>query len=164
MNTKTKIIKTAKICSIVCKVLYCLACAACIAFVVLAIALSCTHAIKSLTVGETAILFATLALYSFMLVGLLWNVERIFVNIEKEQTPFCERAHHYLKKVGIFLLLTATVPALVGTTLLHTVTPATELNFPIDLGGIIAGTVLLIFRQFVTYGKELEDKNASLKG
>lgn len=164
MNTKTKIMKTAKICGIVCKVCYCLAIAACITFIALAIALSCTHAIKSLTDGETAIVFATLALYAFMLIGLLWNVEQIFVNALKEQTPFCERVRHYLKKAAIFLILISTVPALVGTTLLHSIVPATELNFSVELGGIIAGIVLLLFGQFVEYGKELEDKHSNLKG
>lgn len=158
METKNKIIKTGKICSIISKVVYCLDCVACLTFIVLAITLSYTGAIKSLTAGETAILFSTLALYSFIAIGLLWNLERIFVNIVKEETPFSKSAPHYLKKVGIFLILLSTIPALVGTILLHSITPATELNFPIELGGIIAGIVLLVFCQFVQYGKELEDK------
>ncbi len=159
MNTKNKIMKTAKICGIVCKILYCLAIAVCVTFIALAIALSCTNAIKSFTVGETAILFATLALYAFMLIGLLWNVEQIFGNILKEQTPFCERVCHYLKKAAIFLILISTVPALIGTILLHSIVPATELNFSIEFGGIIAGIVLLIICQFFEYGHDLEDKN-----
>lgn len=159
MKTKNKIIKTAKICGTICKVFYCLACIACITFIVLAIALSSTNAIKSFTSGETAILFGTLALYSFMAIGLLWNIEQIFVNILKEQMPFCERASHYLKKVAIFLILISTVPALIGTILLHSIIPATELNFSIELGGIIAGIVLLIFCQIFEYGHELEDNN-----
>lgn len=159
MNTKNKIIKTAKICGTVSKVFYCLACVACITFIALAIALSCTNAIKSFTAGETAILFGTLALYAFMVVGLLWNIEQIFISIVKEQKPFCERVCHYLKKAAIFLILISTVPALIGTILLHSIIPATELNFSIEFGGIIAGIVLLIICQFFEYGHELEDKN-----
>lgn len=159
METKNKIVKTAKICSTICKVFYCLACVACIAFIALAIALSCTNAIKSFTAGETAILFGALALYAFMLVGLLWNTEQIFVNVVKEQTPFCKRVTHYLKKTGIFLILLSTIPAIIGTILLRSVVPATELNFSIGLGGIIAGIVLILFCQFFEYGNELEEKN-----
>lgn len=159
METKNKILKTAQICSIICKVFYCLACAACLAFIALAIALSCTNAIQSFTVGETAILFGTLALYAFMTVGLLWNIEQIFVNIVKEKKPFCKRVTHYLKKTGVFLILLSTIPALIGTILLRSIVPATELNFSIGLGGIIAGIVLILFCQFFRYGNELEEKN-----
>lgn len=159
MGTKNKIIKTAKIFSTVCKVFYCLACAACVAFIALAVALSCTNAIKSFTAGETAILFGTLALYSFMAIGLLWNIEQIFVNIVKEQAPFSKRTSRYLKKTGVFSILLSTVPALIGTMLLHSIVPSTELNFSIELVGIIVGIVLIIFCRFFEYGNELENIN-----
>lgn len=159
MDTKNKILKTAKICGITCKVLYCLAIVACVTCIVLAVALACTNAIKPLIAAETAILFGTIAFYAFMAVGLLWNIEQIFVNIVKEQRPFGERVNHYLKKTGIFLILIATIPALIGTILLHLIVPETELNFSIELGGIIAGIVFILLGLFFQYGKELEDKS-----
>ena len=159
METKNAIIKTAKICGTVCKVFYCLAIAACLTFIALAIALPCTNAIKSFTVGETAILFGTLALYSFIAIGLLWNVEQIFVNIVKEQTPYCNAVNHYLKKIGTFLIIISTVPSLLGTVLLHSVIPETQLNFHIELGGIIVGIALLVFSKIFEYGKEFKANN-----
>lgn len=159
MDTKNKIVKNAKICRVICKVFYCLACVSCIVFIALAIALSRTNAIKSLTAAETAILFGTLSLNAFIVVGLLWNIEQVFVNIVKEQTPFSKKVTHYLKKTGIFLILLSTIPALIGTVLLRAIVHTTELNFSIGLGGIIAGIVLILLCQFFVYGNELEQKN-----
>lgn len=156
METKNKIIKTAKVCYNVSKVLYILSIFACIAFIVLAIALSCTHAIKSLTVAETAIMFGTLALYAFTLIGLLWNVEGVFKSIVDVQAPFTERVSHYLKKIAVFVILLAVVPALVGSILLRAICPSTEIVFPIEFGGIVAGVVLFLFGMFFKYGKELQ--------
>lgn len=156
METKNKILKTAKVCYIVSKVLYVLSFAVCTIFIALAIALSLTHAIESLSVAETAILFSTFALYSFMSIGLLWNVEGIFKSIGDAQSPFGERISHYLKKIAVFTILLSTVPALVGSTVMRAVCPETELVFPVSFGGIIAGIVLLLLGMFFKYGKELQ--------
>lgn len=156
METKNKIIKTAKVCSIVSKVLYILSCVACVVFIALAIALSCTHAIKSLTVSETAIIFSTLALYAFMCIGLLWNVEGIFKSIVEMQAPFAERVSHYLKKIAIFVILLAVIPALVGSILLRAICSSTEMIFPISFGGIVAGVIMFLLGMFFQYGKELQ--------
>lgn len=158
MDTKNKILKTAKTCGTISKVIYCLAIVVCITSIVLAVVLACTNAIKAFTAAETAILFGTIALYAFMAIGLLWNIEQIFVSIVKEQKPFSEKVNHYLKKTGIFLILIATIPAVLGTILVRSIVPATELNFSIELGGVIAGIVLIILGLFFQYGKELEDK------
>ncbi len=156
METKDQIIKTARVCYVISKVLYFLSFAACIAFIILAIALSCTHAIETLTVAETAILFGTLALYAFMCIGLLWNVESIFKSVGDAQAPFGERVSHYLKKIAIFVILLSVIPALVGSILLRTICPSTELVFPIEFAGIIAGLVLFLIGMFFKYGKELQ--------
>ncbi len=159
METKKKIIKTARVCYIVSKVLYALSCVACIVFIVLAIALSCTHAIRSWTVAETAIIFGTFALYAFMCIGLLWNVEGIFKSVGDGQAPFNERVSHYLKKIAIFIILLSVIPALVGSILLRAICPSTEIVFPIEFGGIIAGIVMFLFGLFFKYGKELQIKD-----
>lgn len=156
METKKKIIKTAKVCYSVSKTLYILSCVACTVFIVLAIALSCTHAIKTLTVAETAILFSTLALYAFMCIGLLWNVEGLFKSIKDANAPFGDRVSHYLKKIAIFVILVAVVPALVGSILIRIVCPETEIVFPVSFSGIVAGLVMFIFGLFFKYGKELQ--------
>lgn len=156
METKSKIIKTAKVCSIVSKVLYVISCVACLVFIALAIALSCTHAIKSITVEETAIIFSTLALYAFICIGLLWNVEGIFKSVVEMQAPFSERVSHYLKKIAVFVIILAVVPALVGSILLRAICPSTETVFPISFSGIVAGAILFLFGVFFKYGKELQ--------
>ena len=101
METKNKMIKTAKTCQIVAKVLYIVACVVCLTFIVLAIVLPTTNTVGELTKGEVAVLFSALALYAFVCVGLLWNVEGLFKSIVKEQSPFAQPVGHYLKKIEI---------------------------------------------------------------
>ena len=151
MKTKNKIIKTARICHKITTGLYYASCVLCLTFIVLAIALSCTKAIKTFTVEETACLFGTLALYSFMSIGLLWNVASIFKNVEQEKAPFSEKVSYYLKRSSIFV-----IPALIGSTVLRIICPTTDLTFPISLGGIISGITIFMIGMFFNYGKELQ--------
>lgn len=159
MDTKNKIIKTARICYIIAKILYCLAFIACLTFVVLAIVLSQKVTIKSLLPAEVGMVFGTLALYAFVGIGLLWNVEGIFKSIAKEQSPFSESVSHYLKKIAVFIILISIVPALIGSTCLRIMCPESEIVFPIEFGGVIAGIVLFLIGMFFTYGKELQKKD-----
>lgn len=156
MKMKNKIIKTSKICNKITKLLYYLSCIMCLTFIVLAIVLSCTKAIKSFTVAETACLFGTLALYSLITTGLLWNVSSIFKNIEQEKTPFSEKVSYYLKRSAIYIMLISVVPALVGSTILRIIYPQTDLTFPISLGGIISGIAMFMIGMFFNYGEELQ--------
>ena len=159
MELKNKIVKTAKICKITTKVLYCVSFAVCFVFIALAIALSVTDAIKDFTPAETAIIFATAALWAFILIGLLWNVEGIFKCIERDQTPFGDGVSHYLKKTAIFVLVISIVPALLGTTLLTTICPETEFTFPVSVSGIVSGAILFLIGMFFKYGKELQKRD-----
>lgn len=159
MEMKNKIVKVAKVCYIVAKVLYCLAFAVCLTFIALAIALPLTNVIDAYTPAEIAIVFATAALYAFMCIGLLWNVEGLFKSIAKEQTPFCEAVCHYLKKIAVFVLLTEIIPSILGSTVLKIVCPASDFNFPIDVGGLIAGGVLFLIGMCFQYGNELQKKD-----
>lgn len=159
MELKNKIVKTAKVCYIAAKVLYLIAFAVCLAFIGLAIGLSVTNAISALSPAETAVLFSTLALYAFVCIGLLWNVEGLFKTIAKEQSPFTERVSHYLKKVAIFVIVLSAVPALLGTTILRIVCPETEVVFPIELCGIVVGAVLFFIGLLFKYGKELQKRD-----
>ena len=159
METKNKIVKTVKVCGIISKVLYLLSCVACLVFIVLAIVLPLTNAVQTYTNAETAVIYATLALYAFTCVGLLWNIEGIFKTITKEQSPFAEKVSHYLKKVAIYVIVLSTVPALLGSTVVRIVYPETEIAFPIELGVIIAGAVLFLIGLFFKYGKELQNKD-----
>ena len=159
METKNTILKTAKVCYIVSKVLYCLLCAACLTFIVLAIALPLTNAIDSLTKGETATVFSTLAVYAFMCIGLMWNVEGLFKSVVINQKPFGEAVNHYLKKIAIFILLVSLVPSLVGSIVVRIACPETELTFPIAMGGVVGGIVLLLIGIFFKYGNELQKQS-----
>lgn len=159
MDTKNKIVKTARVCHIVTKVLYLVSIAVCLTFIILAIVLPSTDAIVTLHASEVAVVFATLALYAFICIGLLWNVEGLFKSIVQEQSPFNEGVSHYLKKIAIFILLISVVPALVGSTVVRIVYPTTEITFPIEVGGIIAGVVLFVFGVVFKYGKELQKRD-----
>lgn len=159
METKQKIVKTAKVCGIIAKVLYLLACVECVTLIVLAIVLPKVHPLDPLTPKETAVQLATLALQAFVLIGLLWNVEGIFKTIAAEQTPFAERVGHYLKKTAIFTIVLAVVPAIVGTSLAHILCKGTELVFPTEAGGVVIGVVLLLIGVFFKYGNELQKRD-----
>ena len=52
----------------------------------------------------------------------------------------------------------ALVPALVGSTVVRLIDTDTTMNFPISLGGVIAGVVLFVVGVFFKYGKELQTK------
>lgn len=159
METKNKIVKTAKVCTIISKVLYLLSVAVTLTLIVLAIVLPITGAISGYSAGEVTVFFATLALYAFICIGLLWNVEGIFKSVASEQSPFTERVGHYLKKVAIFVTVLSIVPALLGSTILRIIYPETELTFSIELGGIIVGAVLFLIGTFFSYGIELQKRD-----
>ena len=133
METKNKIIKLAKGFNIASKVLYIGSCVACLAFTVLAIVLPCLNVIEEFSVAEVACLFGTLALYSFVCIGLFWNVCGIFKSIINNQAPFSERVSYYLKKTAGFIIVMAVVPALVGSTVVHLLDADSIMNFPISL-------------------------------
>lgn len=158
MKTKMKVVKTAKICGIVAKVLYLLSFVLCLAFIALAIALPLTNAISALTPAEVAVIFGTLALYAFILIGLLWNIKGVFKIIVREKTVFAEKVAHYLKKVAVFVIILSVVPAIFGSAALRIACPTTEITLPIELSGVIVGVVLFLIGAFFNYGKELQER------
>ena len=159
METKNKIVKTAKVCQIITKVLYILSFAVCLTFIALAIALPITEVIKEYAPKEVAMIFSTLALYSFICIGLLWNVEGIFKSIVNARSPFCEGVNHYLKKTAIYVLVISVVPALLGSIILKAICSETELTFPISVIGIVAGAVLFLIGMFFKYGSDLQKQD-----
>ena len=159
MDTKNKIIKVASIGKICSQVLYILSIVACLVFTVLAIVLSCTHAIKSIESAETAIIFAVLALYAFFMFGLLWNVQQFFASIQQAKSVFNARSGKYLKKSAIFTMVVSFVPAIIGSALMHAIVPASEFVFRIELVGIITGALLTLVGLFFQYGQELQKKD-----
>ena len=155
METKNKIIKLAKICQIISKVLYIASFVVCLVFIALAIALPLSGT-TALPTAETAVLFGALALYAFVCIGLLWNVEGFFKSIHKGQAPFNEAVNHYLKKIALFILLLSVAPSLIASIVIKAINPETELGFPIEFGGIVAGLVLYVIGLFFDYGNELQ--------
>ena len=159
MDTKNKILKTAKICKIISKALYILSIVACFTFIVLAIVMPTTNAIKSITPSESAIIFSVLALYAFFLFGLLWNVQNFFGAIEEEKSVFNDRAGRYLKKSAIFTIMVSVIPALIGAILIRAIMPGSEFVFRIEVVGIITGALLMLVGLFFKYAKELQKKD-----
>ena len=156
MKIKNKILKLAKICHIIAKVLYIASFVVCLSFVALAIALPLSDLTVKLTSAEIAVLFGGLALYAFFCIGLLWNVEGIFKSVLQGQSPFGVAVSHYLKKIALFSLLLSIVPSLVASIVIKAIYPATELTFPIEFAGIVAGIVLFVISIFFDYGNELQ--------
>lgn len=159
MNNKTKLIKTAKVCGIVAKIAYLISSVACVVFLVLAIVFPLVDVWKSVTRTETAIIFSVFAVYAFVMVGLLWNVEKLFDTMKKLETPFSATINRYLKKIAVFTLILSCVPALLGSTLLHALAPNSVFEFRIELVGVLMSIVLFLLGQVFAYGKELQQKD-----
>lgn len=159
MNNKNKLLKIAKGCKIASKVLYILDCATCLTFVVLAIVLPLTNAIKTLSTAEVAIMFSVLSLYSFLLIDFFWNTQKLFANIEKAQTPFNLTTIKCLKRLAWSIVVISVVPAILGSILIHAIAPNSDVVFRIELVGIISGIVMFLLGLVFSYGKELQDKD-----
>ena len=159
MDTKNKIITTAKVGRITAQVLYILSIVACVTFTVLAIVLPLTDAIKAIEPSEAAIIFATLAVDAFFTFGLLWNVQQFFGSIETSKTVFNAKAGRYLKKTAIFTIMVSVIPALLGSILINAIVPDSEFVFRIEVAGIITGVVLLLVGLFFGYACELQKKD-----
>lgn len=159
LSSKDKMLKGAKICYITTKVLYIIACVLTLVCAVLAIVLPLTKAIKTLKTSEVAIMFSIAALYCFMLIGLLWNVEQMFKNIYEQKTPFNVRVTHYLKKAAWFTIVTSIVPALIGAILLGLIVGESELRFDFQIVGLIVGVVTLLLGHIFNYGITLQKKD-----
>lgn len=158
-NTKSKCVKTAMACKITTKVLYILDITSFFVFAVLAIVLPCTGAIKSITKAECAIIFSVLALYAFLLIGLLWNVQMFFESIEKSKAPFNDKASKYLKKSAIFTVVVSLIPAIIGSILIRAIVPLSEFVFRIEPVGVVTGAVLFLVGLFFKYGNELQKRD-----
>lgn len=159
MNNKTKLIKIARGCKIASRVLYILDCVACLTFVILAIVLPITNAIKNYTNAEVAIMFSILSLYSFLLIDFFWNTQKVFTNIEKTGTPFNSSILKCLKRIAWSIIVISIVPAILGSILIHAIEPNSEVVFRIEIVGIISGLVIFLLGVVFGYGKELQEKD-----
>ncbi|MCM1404744.1 MAG: DUF2975 domain-containing protein [Prevotella sp.] len=159
MDHKTKLVKIAKGCKIGCKVMYLLSCVATVVFVVLAIALSLTDAVATLTPTEVAILFTVLAMYAFLLIDFFWHTQKLFGIIASTGTPFNLPVIQRLKRIGWSSMIISVVPAVIGTILIQILVPNSELVCHVEVVGLIAGLVTLMLSVVFGYGKELQDKD-----
>ena len=159
MESKNKIIKGAKICYILSKVLYIISCVLTLTFITLAIVLSCFKLLKGYNSSETACIFSTLAVYSFICIGLFLNVMKIFKEIIILKTPFNGTISSSLKVIAIFVIVLSIVPALIGSIVLKIVCPTSELIFPISFGGVVCGIVTFLLGLVFKYGNELQKRD-----
>lgn len=159
MNNKNKIIKISKICKVVSKVLYILDCVATLTFLVLAIALPLTNAIPSITPAECAIIFSVLTLYTFLMIDFFWNTIKFFDTICKEQSVFSIKITKCIRRLAISSLILSTIPAIIGSILIHAIVPASEFVFRIEIVGIMAAIVLFFISLFFSHGAELQKQN-----
>lgn len=155
-GSKEKIINISKTCMVVSKVLYVLNCMATLAFLVLAIVLPTTKAIKSITPSECAIVFSVVTLYSFFLIDFLWNTTKFFESIYKEQSVFHCKITKYLKRIALSSLILSIIPALIGSILIHAIAPASEFVFRFEIVGIMTGIVLFFIALFFEHGATLQ--------
>lgn len=159
MNDKNKIIKISRVGKIVSKVLYLLDCVATLAFLVLAIVLPLTNAIKAITPAECAIIFTVLTLYAFFMIDFFWNTTKFFNTICQEQSVFHVKVTKSIRRIAFASLLLATIPAIVGSILIHAIVPASEFVFRLEIVGIMAAVVLFFIALFFQYGATLQKRD-----
>lgn len=158
-EVKDKIIKISKTCKVVSKVLYVLDCIATFAFLVLAIVLPLTKAIKTITPAECAIMFSVLTLYAFFMIDFLWNTTKFFDTICLQQSVFNLKVTKCIKRIAISSLILSTVPAIIGSILIHAIVPKSELVFRLEIVGIMAAIVMLFISLFFKHGAELQKQD-----
>lgn len=158
-NNKDKIIKISHTCKIVSKVLYVIDCITTLAFLVLAIVLPLTNAIKSITPAECAIIFSVLTFYGFFALDFLWNTTKFFETICNEQSIFSYKVTRYIKRLAISSLILSTIPAIIGSIFIHLLAPESEFVFRLEIVGIMASVVLFFISLFFKYGSELQKQD-----
>lgn len=158
-QVKEKIIKLSKGLYVATKVLYIISISLFFVFAIEAIVFPLTGIIKGYSAGEIAIAFSVLALYSFIGVGLLWNISQLFRTIYTEKTPFSLQVNKYLKKSAGYILAISIIPALIGSILKFSICPNSEFSYHIEVTGILAGLVLYFIGLFFTYGNELKNRD-----
>ena len=158
-KVKEKIIKLSKGLYITTKVLYIISITLFFVFAIEAIVFPLTGVVKGYEPGEVAIAFSILALYSFIAVGLLWNVSQLFKVIYTEKTPFSLNVNKYLKKSAGYILGISIIPGFLGSILNHALFPNSVFSYHIELTGILAGLVLYFIGLFFNYGYELKKKD-----
>lgn len=159
MKDKNKIIKISKTCKVVSKVLYILDCVATLTFLVIAIVLPLTNAIKSITPAECAIIFSVITLYSFFMIDFLWNTTKFFDTICKEQSVFGVKLTKCIKRLAISSLILSTIPAIIGSILIHAICPTSDFVFRLEIVGIMASIVLFFISLFFKHGAELQKQD-----
>lgn len=159
MKDKDKIIKISKICKVVAKVLYVLDCVMTLASLILAIVLPLTNAIKTISSAECAIIFSVLTLYGFFMIDFLWNTTKFFDTIYKEKSVFNIKITKCIKRLAISSLILSTIPAIIGSILIHSICPTSEFVFRLEIVGIMAAIVLFFISLFFKHGAELQKQD-----
>ena len=159
MKDKEKIIKISKICKIVSKVFYIVDCVITFVLFALAIILPITNAISSISKAESAIIFSVLTLYAFFLIDFFWNTTKFFNTIYTQQSVFGVSITKSIQRIAISTFILSTIPALIGSILIHAIVPNSEFVFRFEIVGISAAVVLYFIGLFFNYGAKLQKQD-----
>lgn len=159
MKDKEKIIQISKICKIVSKVFYIVDCVITFVLFALAIILPITNAIPSITKAECAIIFSVLTLYAFFLIDFFWNTTKFFNTIYTQQSVFGVSITKSIQRIAISTFILSTIPALIGSILIHAIVPNSEFVFRFEIVGISAAVVLYFIGLFFNYGAKLQKQD-----
>lgn len=159
MKDKEKIIQISKICKIVSKVFYIVDCVITFVLFALAIILPITNAIPSISKAECAIIFSVLTLYAFFLIDFFWNTTKFFNTIYTQQSVFGVSITKSIQRIAISTFILSTIPALIGSILIHAIVPNSEFVFRFEIVGISAAVVLYFIGLFFNYGAKLQKQD-----
>lgn len=159
MKDKEKIIQISKICKIVSKVFYIVDCVITFVLFALAIILPITNAIPSISKAESAIIFSVLTLYAFFLIDFFWNTTKFFNTIYTQQSVFGVSITKSIQRIAISTFILSTIPALIGSILIHAIVPNSEFVFRFEIVGISAAVVLYFIGLFFNYGAKLQKQD-----
>lgn len=107
------------------------------------------------TAGTLACLYGTVI--CSMGVVVFGNINRIFVNTEKTNTPFTKDNVKLVKQIGV-LSIAAPFVGLVVTLIMGILVKSGTYKFSLDMTQLFMGFVILCLSQFFAHGVELEDE------
>ena len=111
----------------------------------------------------TLILFTSMGLFMIVLFKAFTCLEKLFLNIHNEDTPFNLENVSYIKKIALYFVLSFIIPNLIG--LLIELIFMIDLSVSIELMDILFILIILSLSYIFKYGYEIQlDSNGKIYG
>lgn len=109
---------------------------------------------KTYFITTTEFIFVALELFLVLTYIILKNVEKLFVNIHNEDTPFTLENVAYIKKIAVYLILLVVFPIIGG--IIFQLFTHIDLEIEIELMNIIIVLIVFSLSYIFEYGYEIQ--------